>query len=172
MELSEVLSLRHAQRAYTGAKVSEEQLDAILQAGELAPVALGKFEHYHLTVIEDPEILSAIEAATATLFHRHGGKMLYGAPTFVLVSAQGEQNADFSSAAIVAHNLALKAVDLNVGFCYIWGAVAAINQTPSVIAKLQLPDGFKPVCGVTLGQIETPYVQKATDPKRIGITRL
>lgn len=172
MELSEVLSLRHAQRAYTGEKISRDDLDAILQAGELAPVALGRFENYHLTVIEDPAILNSIESATATLFHRHGGKMLYGAPTFVLVSAQGEQNADFSSAAIIAHNLALKAVDEGVGFCYIWGAVAAINQTPSVIAKLQLPDGFKPVCGVTLGQIETPYAQKDTDPKRIGITRL
>lgn len=78
MELSEVLSLRHAQRAYTGEKISRDQLEAILQAGELAPVALGKFENYHLTVIEDPEILNSIESATATLFHRHGGKMLYG----------------------------------------------------------------------------------------------
>ncbi|WP_164509995.1 nitroreductase family protein [Lacticaseibacillus porcinae] len=172
MELSEVLLLRHAQRAYTGEKVTDAQLEAILQAGELAPVALGQFEKYHLTVIDNPAILDAIESATATLFHRHGGKMLYGAPTFVLVSAQGEQNADFSSAAIIAHNLALKAVDEGVGFCYIWGAVAAINQTPSVIAKLQLPEGFKPVCGVTLGQIATPYVEKDTDPNRIGITRL
>lgn len=172
MELSNVLSLRHAQRAYTGAKVTDAQLDAILHAAELAPVAMGQFDQYHLTVIDDPKLLSAIEEAAATSFHRHGGKMLYGAPTFVLVSAAGQQNADFSSAAIIAHNMALTAVDEGVGFCYIWGAVAAINQTPSVIAQLQLPEGFKPVCGLTLGQIATPYADQATDPKRIGITRL
>lgn len=172
MDLQQVLNIRHAQRAYTGEQVTPAQLDTILQAGELAPVAMGQFDHYHLTVIQDPAILDAIESAATNVFHRHGGKMLYGAPTFVLISASGAQNADFSSAAIIAHNLALTAVDQGVGFCYIWGAVVAINQSPEVLAKLQLPAGFKPVCGVTLGQIATPYAATTTDPDRIKITRI
>lgn len=172
MELAEVFAKRQSQRAYTGEKPTAAQLAAILQAAEQAPVAMGQFGSYHLTVIESPAMLADIEAACGDVFHRHGGKLLYGAPVFVLVSAAGGNNADFSSAAIIAHNMALQAVAEDVGYCYIWGAVAGLNQSPAVLAKLQLPAGFTPTCGIVLGQSTQPYAPRPVDQNRIGVTRI
>ncbi|WP_461213441.1 nitroreductase family protein [Lacticaseibacillus sp. GG6-2] len=172
MELADVFNRRQSQRAYTGEKPSDAQLEAILHAAQQAPVAMGRFENYHLTVIQSPELLADVEKACGDAFHRHGAQMLYGAPVFVLVSASGKSNADYSSAAIIAHSMALTAVDQNVGYCYIWGAVAAIDQTPELLAKLQLPAGFTPTCGIVLGQSTQAYAPREFADERVKVTRL
>lgn len=174
METLTTINERHAIRTYTGAKPSDEQLTKILTAAESAPVAMGQFERYHLTVIEDPAVLSAIDDAAAAAFGRK--KMLYGAPVFVLVSvdANGKElgNADYSSAAVLAHTMALAATDQGVATCYIWGVVAGLVQSPETVAKLKLPAGFVPTCGVVLGQSSEKYAPREVDMHRVGVTRL
>ncbi|WP_054750381.1 nitroreductase family protein [Lacticaseibacillus thailandensis] len=176
MDTLTTINQRHAIRNYTGAKPTTEQLKQILTAAESAPVAMGQFERYHLTVIEDPDTLAAINTAAAAAFHGDGGPMLYGAPVFVLVSVDangGElSNADYSSAAIIAHTMALAATDLGLGTCYIWGAVAGLVQSPDTVAQLQLPAGFVPTCGITLGPTTEQYAPRPVDEHRIGVTQL
>lgn len=172
MEFASVLKNRRSIRSYTGAPLSDAQLDAVLAAAEQAPVAMGQYQNYHLTVVQDPAVLDAIEEACATVFHRHGSKMLYGAPTLVIVSATGNGNADYASAGIIAHTMALEAVNQQVGYCYIWGAIAGLDQSPATLAKLNLPAGFTPACAVVLGQSDDTYAPRDVDQTRIGVTKL
>jgi len=69
--------------------------------------------------------LQVINAAAAKMFGNPDMHLLYGAPTFVIVSIKSENetpgNLEFSNAAIMAHNMALAAVDFGMGCCYIWG---------------------------------------------------
>lgn len=48
-----------------------------------------------------------------------------------------------SSAAMVAHNMVLEATDLGLGACYLWGVLAAVSNTPDLLAKLNLPEDYE-----------------------------
>ncbi|MFD1484722.1 nitroreductase family protein [Lacticaseibacillus baoqingensis] len=174
METLQTLNQRTAIRSYTGEAPSEAALTQILQAAQAAPVAMGQFEHYHLSVISDPAILQAIDAAGAAQFGRE--HMLYGAPVFVVVAAKSAHealtNAEYASAGIIVHNMALAAVDQGVASCYIWGVIAALNQSPAVLAQLHLPAGFIPTCGLTLGMSTQAYAPRQIAADKITTTRL
>ena len=108
METINALFSRKSIRNYTGKKISEDKLNEILKAAKAAPVGMGKYDAVHLTVIENPELLQDIDAAAAKMFGNPDMHPLYGAPTFVIVSAKTENetpnNTEFSNAAIMAHN--------------------------------------------------------------------
>ena len=60
----------------------------------------------------------------------------------------------------MSHNIALTATSLNIGSCYIWGAIAAISNNEEIIKHLNLPEGFIPCCAVTLGKTNEEYIKK------------
>ena len=61
-------------------------------------------------------------------------------------------------------------LNLNIGTCYIWGAVAALFQAPEIMKKLNLPEGFIPCCGITLGKTDYEYVLRDIPADRIAKT--
>ncbi|WP_056950114.1 nitroreductase family protein [Lacticaseibacillus nasuensis] len=174
METMATIRSRHAIRQYTGAAPSPAAMAQIETALQAAPVAMGAYDHLHATIITDPAILKAIDDTAARQFGR--ANMLYGAPVFILLSAKPAHetlgNADYASAGIVVHNMALAATAAGVGCCYIWGAVAALNQEPATVAKLNLPAGFVPCCGLVLGEFAGDYAPREIPSDRIGINRL
>ena len=120
MEFKTILNTRKSIRSYTGEKISEETLHAILEAGQASPVGMAYYDKVHLTVVEDEDILKEVESEAQALYKAEGQPFLHGAPTYIIVSAAGEGNLHFSNAAIVAHQMSLAAVDLGVGTCHIW----------------------------------------------------
>ena len=176
METINALFSRKSIRNYTGEKISEDKLKEILKAAKAAPVGMGKYDTLHLTVIENPELLQAIDAAAAKMFGNPDIHPLYGAPTFVIVSAKPENetpnNTEFSNAAIMAHNMALAAVDFGIGCCHIWGALRAMIADPDLVKRLELPEGFRPCCGVILGGTMEQYTMRDIPDSRIGVNRL
>lgn len=99
---------------------------------------------------------------------------LYGAPMLILVSSATERpalgNTEFSNAAMVIHNMGLAATELEVGSCYIWGAVAMM--TPELIGQLNLPEGFTPCSGIILGQTEESFPLREIANNRIATAYL
>lgn len=171
METIEVIYRRKSVRSYTGEKISQSDMKTILKAANAAPVGMGKYENVHLTVIEKPELLEAIEVHAAGMFGRPDMHPLYGAPVYIVVSARPTQetigNADYSNAAIIVHNMALTAVDLGIGSCYIWGATMALSKNPDLVRQLGLPEGFTPCCGIVLGVTTEQYPDREIPDNRI-----
>ncbi|MCD8179489.1 MAG: nitroreductase family protein [Tannerellaceae bacterium] len=171
MEIRRVINNRKSVRSYTGEKISESDLQTILQAANQAPVGMGKYENVHITVIEKPELLQAIGENAAKMFGRPDMQPLYGAPVYVLVSAKPMHgtmgNVEYSNAAIIVQNMALTAVDLGVGYCYIWGATMALSTNPDLVKQLYLPDGFSPCCGIILGVTTEEYADREIPDNRI-----
>lgn len=165
----ETLYKRKSIRSYTGEPISKEELETIIKAANASPVGMGQYENLHLTIISNKEILSEIESTTAKMFNNPDMHPLYQAPTLILVSSKTPspmmENVAYSNAAILVHNMALAATELNVGSCYIWGAVAALNQNKELLAKLNIPEDFIPCCGICLGKTNEQYTLKevATD---------
>lgn len=82
------------------------------------------------------------------------------------------ENVTYSNAAIMIHNMALAATELEVGNCYIWGAVAAASHNPEILAKLKLPEGFIPCCAISLGKTNEKYELREIPADRIAQTTI
>ena len=148
----DTLFKRKSVRSYTGENITEEELKIILKAADASPVGMRQYESLHLTIITNKDLLEKINAAVGIMPHRPNAKPLYDAPTMILISSRKYPdemiNVMYSNAAIMSHNISLAATELNIGSCYIWGAIRAILNSEEVLKELNLPEGFVPCCSV------------------------
>lgn len=134
MEFKELIKARYSCKKYDGNQVSAEQLQAILEAGRLAPTAKN-LQEQHIYVLQSEEALAIIDEVTPCR---------YGAPTVLVVAFNadnvyvypGEQrDSGIEDASIVATHMLLAAKDAGVDSCW-------INRfNPAVLKeKLGLPE--------------------------------
>ena len=119
MPFKEVIASRYSCRKYDSARqVSDARLDAILEAGRLAPTAKN-LQEQHIYVAQSAEALSKIDEATPCR---------YGAPTVLVVAfdknnvytyPDGKRNSGIEDAAIVATHLMLAAANEGVNSCWV-----------------------------------------------------
>jgi nitroreductase len=114
----EAIAQRQACRADTPEQLTEQDLTAVLQAANAAPVGLGKYHEVKLTVVQDKAMLERIDAAGAAFSNRPGAHPTYGAPTLIIVSAiqpTGPRHiTPHCNAACIVENMALAATDLRL----------------------------------------------------------
>lgn len=161
MNLNDVLYSRKSIRSYTGEAITDEQLAEILKAAYASPVGRGNYDNVQITVITNPELLAKIDAC----IDNPDMHPLYGAPMLILISGPlggtPADNISYSNAAIINHNMSLKAVELGIGHCDIWGVIMAMNaKHPEVVAELGLPEGFKPLSSLILGVTADSYTER------------
>jgi nitroreductase len=118
MEFKELIKARYSCKKYDGKQISNDQLQAILEAGRLAPTAKN-LQEQHIYVMQSEEALATIDEVTPCR---------YGAPTVLVVAfdAQdvyvypGEQrDSGIEDASIVATHMLLAAKDAGVDSCWI-----------------------------------------------------
>lgn len=118
MEFSEVIRKRYSCKKYSDRAVSDEQLEAILAAGRVAPTAKN-LQEQHIYVLRSAEALARVDALTPCR---------YGAPTVLLVAFNGknvftypggERDSGIEDAAIVATHLCLAAANEGVDSCWV-----------------------------------------------------
>lgn len=169
MEFMTVLNQRKSIRSFTGEAASEASVKKLLHAANVSPVGLGKYDSVHLTIVKDAAILAEIEKNMALVFKSENRSFLYNAPELIIVSTSAVDNVGYSNAAIIAHNMALAAVDENVGVCHIWGCIMALQANPELVQKLGIPEGFTPTCAVAIGQTEESYTKRKIPENRIAV---
>lgn len=152
MEFFETVKTRKSTREFTGAQISEADLNEILLAGNAAPIGMRKFESIHLTVVQNKELLDDMQTAAATAFGDASRKPIYDAPTLIIVSSQELGNSiEYANVGCVMENMALAATALGLGNIYLWGITAFLSSQPDFLQKLQIPDGFKPISALAVG---------------------
>ena len=166
MELSQAIFPRCSCRSYTDDPVSEEQLGAVIAAGNAAPVGMGAYHTVHMTVIRNPQFRSALSKATCEFMKREGDP-LYGAPALILVSAKPAMppTIEFQNTGTIMENMMLTATSLGLGSVYLMGAIAALNTKPDLVAQLNLPEGFVPIAAMALGHAAEPAVLRVPQQK-------
>lgn len=172
MNILDIICKRKSVRTYTGENITEEELNKILKSANASPVGMAQYENMHITIIKNKELLKEIDEAGAKMFGKTEMKPLYEAPMLVLISTkkpdENMENVAYSNAAIIAHNMALEATELNIGTCYIWGAVMALFNEPDTMKKLHLPENFIPCCAITLGKTDYKYEIRDIPEDRIS----
>lgn len=118
MEFAEVVKNRYSCKKYDGKQISAEQLDAVLQAGRLAPTAKN-LQGQRIYVVQSAEGLAKIDELTPCR---------YGAPTVLMVAFDknsvfvypGEKvNSGVEDASIVATHMMLAATNTGVDSCWL-----------------------------------------------------
>ncbi|MDR3319264.1 MAG: nitroreductase family protein [Clostridiales bacterium] len=153
METMKTIAKRKSTRSFLSEKqIAKADLDVILAAGSAAPVGMGDYASLHLTVIQNPALLDKLNKAVQTAF-KIDRNVLYGAPTFVLVSSKEAKapNIQYANVACVMENMLLAATDIGIDGVYIWSAAAAFANNPDLRKEFGIPDGFAPISGAALG---------------------
>ena len=118
MEFKEVIKKRYSCKKYCDRPVEAEKLEAILNAGRLAPTAKN-LQEQHVYVIQSTESLEKIDAVTPCR---------YGAPTVLVIAFDknnvftypgGKRDSGVEDATIVATHMILAAADEGVDSCWI-----------------------------------------------------
>lgn len=118
MEFSELVSKRYSCKKFGDRKVADETLDAILEAGRLAPTAKN-LQEQRVYVIASEEGLAKVDELTPCR---------YGAPVVLMVAFDsknvftypgGKRDSGIEDASIVATHLVLAAANEGVDSCWV-----------------------------------------------------
>lgn len=118
MEFMDVVRKRYACRKYADCQVSQADLDAILEAGRLAPTSTDQQEQ-HVYVIRSVDGLARVDELS---------ECRYGAPTVLMVTYDttdvyeypgGEYDSGVEDASIALTHMMLAAADCGVGSCWV-----------------------------------------------------
>jgi len=175
METLKAIAMRRSTRAFKPDQISDEVLDTILGAGCAAPVGMRDYDSLHLTVLQNKELLDELSKATANFFGRPDMDPLYGAPTVVIVSSTKNTKIpgiEYCNAACVIENMLLAATDMGLGSVYLMGCIGALNNSPDLLKKLDLPEGYRPVSAVALGHPVEPLTGEKDLKKTIAVNYL
>ncbi|MBQ6482409.1 MAG: nitroreductase family protein [Anaerolineaceae bacterium] len=145
MEFKKVISARYSCKKYSDKKVESEKLNAILEAGRLAPTAKN-LQEQRVYVVQSEAGLAAIDKVTPCR---------YGAPTVLVVAFDknnvftypGEKrDSGVEDATIVATHMVLAAADEGVDSCWV-----NFFDPDKLAAELGLPENEEILMVMDLG---------------------
>ena len=111
------LKTRRSCRKFDGKQISDEQLNAILEAGEYAPTGMGR-QSPIMVVIQDKETISKLSKMNAAIMGADIGAF-YGAPTVIIVLADKNIGTYLYDGSLVMGNLMNAAEAVGVQSCWI-----------------------------------------------------
>jgi len=145
MEFREVIGKRYSCKKYSDRQVEADRLNAILEAGRLAPTAKN-LQEQRVYVLQSREALAKLDAVTPCR---------YGAPTVVIVAFDknsvftypgGKRDSGVEDASIVATHMILAAADAGVDSCWI-----NYLDPEKTAAALGLPENEEVLMALDLG---------------------
>lgn len=153
METLDAITRRKSTRMFTPEKISEKELEILLDAACKAPVAFGEYMNIYLTVVQDSDLLEDMKDIGMDCYRDPIRDMYYGAPTVIVISTKhgSVPELDMANAGTIAQNIILAATDLGLSSCYVWGTVLACRVDQDLLEELNLPDGCEPIGSVAVG---------------------
>ena len=171
-ETLKVLKERRSIRKYKAEQVRDEDLNAILEAGTWA--ATGKnLQSPVMVVVQDQETISYMSKLNAQIQGNPNADPFYGAPTVVVVLADGDNYNWMADGSLVMGNLMNAAWSIGVGSCWINRAreLFDIPEGKALLRKWGLPETLRGVGNCVLGYIDGD-IPKAKPRKEGYIVRV
>lgn len=153
MEFSKVIRARRSCRAYRPNQISDAELNAILEAAALAPVGMARNDREQLRVVQNPDILAALNSDFASAIGNVTACPTYNAPTVIFVLGRRD-DADLllgANAACIVENMSLAASDLGLGSVYLLGICRELKDNAHAAALLRIPADYRMVSAIAVG---------------------
>ena len=126
-ETLKVLKERRSIRSYKPEQLREEDLQPILEAGTWAATAKN-LQSPVMVVVQDPETIAHMSALNAEILGKPGTDPFFGAPTVVVVLADGELVNWLQDGSLVMGNLMTAAAATGIGSCWINRAMELFDR--------------------------------------------
>ena len=168
MELKEAMQLRASCRAYRQEQITDEQLEAILDAAYLAPVGMGAFDTVRLIVVQDQEKLEKLNDLAADAAGNPEMRPTYGAPTLVYVCMKADTGDLLAGANVgcIMENMMLAAAEQGLGSVYLFGVCRMLEGNAGANELIGLPEGFRAISAAAVGiPEETPAAREVVKNK-------
>lgn len=118
MEYKEVVKQRYSCKKFSDRKVEKTELDAILEAGRLAPTAKN-LQEQHVYVLQSEEALAKIDEVTPCRYGASTVLMMAFDSNNVYTYPGGQRDSGVEDASIVATHMILAAKDAGVESCWV-----------------------------------------------------
>lgn len=156
---------RRSIRKYLTEQVAEQELETILNAGTWAATGKGG-QSPVMVVVQDAQTLEELSRANAKILGNPAADPFYGAPTAVVVLADGEKPTWLQDGSLVMGNLMLAAHSVGVGSCWINRATEYFDmpEGKAMLRKWNLPETLRGVAfcilGYAAGEAPVPAARK------------
>lgn len=172
METLEAIINRYACRQYLNEQITEEQLNALIEAANAAPVGMGDYSGYELVIVQDEEIRKAIDEGTAHAMPVMGDHPTYEAPTLMFICVKPDEQFEmipYCGASCIAENIMVQATALGLASVYIMAVPTAMQGKPELLEKLRMSEGFIPVVLVSVGKAKDEHEKKKPDRLKVSV---
>ena len=167
MELFEALKGRRSVRGYKDEQIKDEELNAILEAGEYAATGMAK-QSPIMIVVQDKETISKLSKMNAKIMGNENVDPFYGAPTVVIVLADKNRPTCVEDGSSVIGNLMNAAYGLGLGSCWIHRAKEEFEREEgkALLKKWGVEGDYIGVGHCVLGYAKEPL--KPAAPRKDG----
>lgn len=148
---------RRSIRRYKKEQITEEQLNAILEAGTYAPTGMGA-QSPLILVIQDAAVIAKLSGLNATVMGTDSDPF-YGAPTLLVVLADRKRPTCVEDGSLVMGNLMNAAHAVGVDSCWIHRAreVFEGDEGRAMLRQWGIPDTYIGVGNCILGYRDCGY---------------
>lgn len=148
---------RRSIRRYKKEQITEEQLNAILEAGTYAPTGMGA-QSPLILVIQDAAVIAKLSGLNAAVMGTDSDPF-YGAPTLLVVLADRERPTCVEDGSLVMGNLMNAAHAVGVDSCWIHRAreVFEGDEGRAMLRQWGIPDTYIGVGNCILGYRDCDY---------------
>ncbi len=153
-EILKAIRERRSYRKYQDRQITDEELQAVLEAGTWAATANGKQDPW-IVAVQNAELLAQLVKMNAEVMGVSSNPY-YGAPTIVLVFASKDNANNFRDGSLVLGNMMLAAHSIGLGSCWInrEDAMFETEAGKQIIQKLDLPENVVGIGALSLGYPE------------------
>lgn len=166
----EIIRTRRSCRSYQPEQITDEQLNAVLEAGTYAPTSRGLQSPY-IVAIQNKDLLERLAQMNAEVMGVTTNPY-YDAPTYVLVFVPADAPNGIQDASLVLENMMLAAHAQGLGSCWIHREkeMFATEEGKELMAQWGLPEGLIGIGALSLGfPAGEPLPAK---PRKEGYTRV
>ena len=166
----EIIRTRRSCRSYKAEQITDEQLNAVLEAGTYAPTSRG-LQSPFIVAIQNDDLKARLAKMNAEIMEVTTNPY-YDAPTYVLVFVPAEAPNGIQDASLVLENMMLAAHAQGLGSCWIHREreMFATEEGQELMKQWGLPEGLVGIGALALGYPDgEPAPAK---PRKEGYTRV
>ena len=166
----EIIRTRRSYRSYQPEQITDEQLNAVLEAGTYAPTSRG-LQSPFIVAIQNEELKARLAKMNAEIMGVTTNPY-YDAPTYILVFVPSDAPNGIQDASLVMENMMLAAHAQGLGSCWIHREreMFATEEGKELMQQWGLPEGLVGIAALALGYPNgEPSPAK---PRKEGYTRV
>lgn len=166
----EIIRTRRSYRSYKPEQITDEQLNAVLEAGTYAPTSRG-LQSPFIVAIQNEDLKARLAKMNAEIMGVTTNPY-YDAPSYVLVFVPSDAPNGIQDASLVMENMMLAAHAQGLGSCWIHREreMFATEEGKELMQQWGLPEGLVGIGALALGYPDAE--PSPAKPRKEGYTRV